>query len=548
MLKPKMIEKEQDFQCSKGHKQQIVTVAFDPKLSSNQRLLCPKCLENTEINGKVVGLKNIISLIEDGQIKKLEQVENQTMMDINQIEQLQSKVNQMKSQAIQQLDSMISIMNKWIQNLQQKIQQYSQYSFYDELERLVQNQNKNEENLYVLMNEIKQNNKSWTSKLLPKFEQFKKFLDYDNCIEILQNLEMGFQIQSLKQSQQLINKNSQLMVIYDKQKTQEVGQIKLNLIDQSIKQMDLCRAIAFNSSGSIMISTSDNDIFVWSFQNGQMKLNQTLLGHSDWIQCLVYSKQQNSFISAALDESIICWQQIDQFNWISSKPYQQHSSFVRCLVLNQNEDLLFSGSEDASIKVWKVDLNRNKLTYYYQLDKHQDAVIGLSLNYSEKQLVSCANKENQIIIWEKSEQDIFEFKYFVIQSTLDIGYKVQFIKDNQFMWVSGAQKNDKIYIFEQTRGYYQEIREKTIQLIKNNQIYDENRFPIIYNKEQNVIVVRHKTYIYIIREINNGMFKIDNQLNCNTNDIYGSITNNGKYLVFWDSLNEGYSTYELQYN
>ncbi|CAD8215440.1 unnamed protein product [Paramecium octaurelia] len=214
-----------------------------------------------------------------------------------------------------------------------------------------------------------------------------------------------------------------------------------------------------------------------------------------------------------------------------------------CIILNSNEDLLFSGSSDQSIKVWKVDFNQNKLAFLYSLDKHSNIVVSLSLNQSEKQLVSCAYGQNQIIIWERREKDKFEFKYFVKQTIKNYGLKVKFIKENQFILIIGDI--DKLYVFELKQGVYQEKQDKIIQLITNNEICDQFSFPIIYNKERNLILVRHKKYIYIIREIKDGNYKIEDSLNCDTYVIYGNITNNGQYLVYWDDKNQAYSTYEL---
>ncbi|CAD8215389.1 unnamed protein product [Paramecium octaurelia] len=322
-------------------------------------------------------------------------------------------------------------------------------------------------------------------------------------------------------------------------------EIKLKLIDQSVKQEEQCNVIVFDSSGSIMVSTEKFEIKVWSFLNGTIKLVQTLQGHTDWVQCLVYSKKQNSFISCSFDKTIRCWQQLNQYDWISSQPYQQHTSYVFCILLNQNEDLLFSGSNDKSIKVWKVDFNQNQLIFLYSLDKHNNQVTSLSLNQSEDKLVSCAKGQNQIIIWERRQNNQFEFKYFVKQSIQEKGLKVKFIKDNQFIWITGGEEIDKLYVFEIEQGIFQENKDKAIQLIANNQILDEYRFPIVYNKERNLILVRHKTYIYIIREINDAKYKIYHQLNCETICIQGTITNNGQYLVYWDDNQQGYSTYEL---
>ncbi|CAD8215482.1 unnamed protein product [Paramecium octaurelia] len=215
------------------------------------------------------------------------------------------------------------------------------------------------------------------------------------------------------------------------------------------------------------------------------------------------------------------------------------------IIFHQNEDLLFSGSYDKSIKVWKVDFNQNQLIFLYSLDKHNDEVMSLSLNQSEDKLVSCADNQNQIIIWERRQNNQFEFKYFVKQSIQEKGLKVKFIKDNQFIWITGGKEIDKLYVFEIEQGIFQENKDKTIQLIANNQNVDEYRFPIVYNKERNLILVRHKTYIYIIREINDAKYKIYHQLNCETIGIFGTITNNGQYLVYWDSKKQEYSTYEL---
>ncbi|CAD8177318.1 unnamed protein product [Paramecium octaurelia] len=524
MFKPKMIENEKDLSCCQEHRLPVVTIALDPQLSKHQRLLCTECLENTDLDGKVIGFKKIISLIEEGQIKKLEQVEDVIVNQIKLIEQLHSIVDQMKSLAIQLFDQQITLINEWIQNLQQKGLQQSHYSFYEELEIMVLKQNKAEDNFQLLIREIQQTNYCWTSKLYPKLEIFNTFEDYKKCKELLSHLEFFFQSS-------------------DKQQLQSQSEIKLKLIDQSVKQNGQCNAIVFDSSGSIMVSTEESNIKIWSFLNGKIKLVKTLQEHTSWVQCLVYSKKQNSFISSV--KTIRCWQQLNQNEWICSEPYQQHTDIIKCMILDSNEDLLFSGSLDKSIKVWKVDLNKNKLVFIYSLDKHHNQVISLSLNQQEDQLVSCAEGQNQIIIWERKGKEEFEFKYFVKYSISDYGLKVKFIKDNQFIWITGEKQTDKLFVFELKQGVYQENQEKTIQLNKNNQNFDEYRFSIIYIKERNLIVVRHKTYIYIIRENDDGMYKIDDQLNCDTFSIYGNITYNGQYLVYWDYNSKAYSTYEL---
>ncbi|CAD8076603.1 unnamed protein product [Paramecium primaurelia] len=519
MFKAKMIENEKEFKCQHKHGQPILLVVLDPKLEKKQRLLCNKCMENFESDAKTIGFQKLIYIIEDIIDQNMNSLENIVQKTVQQLSICIKSIQELKTQLMKLFDSMIIIAQDWTQNLLAQSQQFNQYSLYDELDCFIKNQNINYISNIKLINNI---NISWKTKLSNNLNQYIQDKDKLNFKQIKEKF-INIGCSSLSQN----------------------SEIKLNLIDQSVKQNVQCKAIVFDSSGSIMVSTEYNDIKVWSFLNGTIKLIKTLQGHNSSIQCLVYSKKQNFLISSAGDKTIRCWKELDKIDWSSSKPYQQHTNIVGCIILNSNEDLLFSGSFDKSIKVWKVDFNKNILTYMYSLDKHENKVNALSLNQSETQLVSCADSKNQIIIWERKEQDKFEFKHFVTQSIQEEGLKIKFIKDNQFIWITGGKEIDKLYVFELKEGVFQENQEKTIQLITNNEKVDEYRFPIIYNKERNLIVVRHKTYIYIIREINNGKFKIVEQLNCETKAIQGTITNNGQYLVFWDEKTQGYSIYEL---
>ncbi|CAD8200161.1 unnamed protein product [Paramecium pentaurelia] len=489
MFKAKMIENEKDFYCQKKHGQQIHLVVLDPKLEKNQRLQCNQCLENFESNAKTIGLKKVIKIIEDIIDKNFKNLENITQ------------------QTVQDLSICIKTQD-WTQDLLAQREQYNQYSFYDELDCFIKNQNTNYDSNIARIYNI---NRSWKTKLSNNLNQYIQDQDKVNFREI---------------KQKIININcSNLYQKYE---------IKLKSIDQSVQQKIQCNSIVFDFSGSIMVSTEENDIKVWRFLDGKIKMLKKLQGHTNWVFCLVYSKKQNFFISGAEDKTIRCWKQLNQTEWISSQPYQQHTDFVTCIILNSNENILFSGSKDKSIKAWKVDFNKNILTYMYSLDKHDNKVMALSLNQSETQLVSCGQNKNQIIIWEKGKQNEFQFKHFVKQSIQEEGLKIQFIKENQFIWITGGKEKDKLQVFELKEGGYIENQDKAIQLITNNLIVDQYLFPIVYNKERNLIIVRHKTFIYIIREMDNGKFEIVDQLNCDTIEIYGTITNNGQYLIYWD--------------
>ncbi|CAD8196431.1 unnamed protein product [Paramecium octaurelia] len=498
MNKLTIIENQSEFHCYSQHNQPICSVVLDPNLTNNQRFLCGSCLEFFESEYKIVGIKKVIQTIEEIYETQIMQLENQTMNTVQQLQSIIKSTQQLKQQFMDLFDSLIGIAEGWKNELLLQIQKFYKYSFYDQLDDYIKNKNTSEVDN---KEKIKIVNRSWMTKLCNNLNQYNE----NESKLTFRELRLKF-----------------MKILNQKDSLDE--EIKFNLIQQSVKQSIKCNSISFNSSGTIMISSEYQNIKVWSFTQGKIELLQTLQGHSNWVQCLCYSKKQNSFVSGIMNGLV--------------------RNLINITLIGLY--LLFSGSSDYTIKVWKVDFDKNELQYLYSLDKHVNYVISLSLNKSENQLVSCAQQRNQIIIWEKKEKDKYEFKYFVKQSVYKEGFKVGFIGENSFIWITGDQGINMIYNFEQREGVYQENLSKTIQLVTNYQEYDEYFFPIIYNEKRNFIIVRHKSYIYLIRDNKKGQLQILDQLNCNTSDIYGAMTDNGKYLVFWDFYTSGYSIYELQ--
>ncbi|CAD8116159.1 unnamed protein product [Paramecium primaurelia] len=227
--------------------------------------------------------------------------------------------------------------------------------------------------------------------------------------------------------------------------------------------------------------------------------------------------------------------------WKCSQKFQQHSGTVHCLILTQDEDQLLSGGCDHSIKVWKVDFIKNELNFQYSLNNHGNSVKSFSFNESETLLISCGL--DHFIIWEKGQQGKWEFKY--TQPVANQGRKIHVINDQKFLWVTKNEYIDDILVLEYQNGVFKYNIDASIKLIMNNKCEDDAYFPIIYNKEKNILLVRHKHHIYLIRQLNNDRFKIMTSLNCQNDVIFGTMTNNGQYLVFWDQKNLNYQSYEI---
>ncbi|CAD8108058.1 unnamed protein product [Paramecium primaurelia] len=461
------------------------------------------------------------------------------MINIKLIEQLQKDLHQLKSIVVQQLDQFIGNTDEWRKQLLLLGQQNVTYSFFNELEKIIKQNKFDEFNQKYLIDQIISINQSWNQKIYAKLNQYKQFEECQKCEELLKDIEKVNLIQEKQQAdvKKFDNQQNQLeqYQIMDQQ-------IELKLIDVSNQYFHLSYAIVFDKTGQIMISSDETKVIIWNFEKGKFKLNQSYQVHLKDVTCFVYSQQSNNFISGSNDANIICWQQINDKEWKYSQPFQQHNSYINCLILNKQENQLISGGNDYSIKIWKPDFLKNDLTFLYHLDSNSNYIYSISLNQSETIMASCGLTE--FIIWEKGLQEKWEFKYK--QSIPQIGNKVYFMNNQQLLWVTQNQEND-ILIFELQDGIFNQNSKKTIQLNKNNnKCEDFCYFPIIYNKNKNILLIRHKHHIYLIRELKDCTFNIMASLHIQNEFIFGTITNDGQYLVFWDDKSRKYSSYEIK--
>ncbi|CAD8171782.1 unnamed protein product [Paramecium octaurelia] len=194
-------------------------------------------------------------------------------------------------------------------------------------------------------------------------------------------------------------------------------------------------------------------------------------------------------------QTIICWKQIEQNEWKRSNYYTEHNGYIQ--------------QERIKNYYMKGDINQNELTHMYTLETHSNSIWAISLNEIETILISCRN-EKQTMVWEK-HQGMFYIKQ-VFTPVLDCaGCHIKFLN---------------------------KINSSGIQLNNPRKYLGCALFPKVYLKKINVLIVSIKS-IYLMKEIND----------CGTKWSIGTITDNGNnffiYLVFWDNLKVGYTSYEL---
>ncbi|CAD8215020.1 unnamed protein product [Paramecium octaurelia] len=370
MIQSKMIEKEEELQCSLKHKLPVLMIVCDEKLKRNERLLCSECMENYESKSQLMSFKKVLQNIEENQKQKQKNVENVMMIRIKLIEEIQRGLFLLKSNVVQLLDQIIGNVDEWIKHIIIIGQQNVTYSFYNELENLI-NQKRLEEFAQIqLIDQINQIQLSYNQKIEKKLNLFKSFSEGQNCENILNQLRNANETKENTGKKILILGEKAMEQVGDEQKQLEqqlmkYKQVQFNFIDDSNQQNSSCKAIVFNKDESIMISCDNCGIKIWKFEQGRFKLSNTYDKHSNPVRCLVYSKQTNNFISGCINHQIICWQQINQNEWKCSQPFEQHTDSVNCLLLNKQEDQLISGGDDDKIIVWKVDFIKNDLTFLY---------------------------------------------------------------------------------------------------------------------------------------------------------------------------------------
>ncbi|CAD8075694.1 unnamed protein product [Paramecium sonneborni] len=494
----------------------------DYKLTLIERLKCQKCIEFSQYDGKMEGIEKVKQDIENHQKKYLEDIANHIEQNIQKILKFQGTIYNFKTSIIQLLDKLIYNSNQWEENLKTLGLQYEVYSFYEELTK-----QSTQNDLANILDKIKSTNDNLRKKVNSTLQIFQSFSFYQNCNDILNRMDYSYDNQKIQLQEQ------------------QIFPCKLQLIDDSIEQSEECQAIVFDPAGRLMVSTNGKKIEIWNFNNGKIEKTHSIFEHTSAVSCLVFSQINNYFISGSIDKTIRMWKQQSNSQWQSSKPGKEHKGLITCIILTQKEDQLISGSQDKSIKIWNVDFNNNELKFLYSLENHTGCVHSLSLNQSDKVLVSSGH-DSKIKIWIKESNALWKFQYDVTQLEKGIGMHVKFLQEDLFIWI--PYNRNILCVFEFQDGKFQENIKKEVKFEKvNGTFINIAHFPIIYNEEKKIICLRHVCHIIILEVKKNGFLSVVEQLDCEFWNINGTVTNNGRYLLFWVGEKNKYNSYEIIY-
>ncbi|CAD8055037.1 unnamed protein product [Paramecium sonneborni] len=512
---------------------------------------------NMEIQEEKRKLEDQLSIVK-GQHKEIESDLKISRKEFDQQKEEFQLLKNISNTQIQRQSQEIDDLNQQIQKLKQEKEQLSKQMKKQEDEYYVEKKQfrDNDFQLQKSLQNVQQKNEELQKELNSKtrdlnsrnneFQDLKKqFSNSQNelktKIDEVKHLENKLKTteeqnrDQLNKSNSLLEKTKRDNEEYKRLKEQEIQQIKLRslqirfqlLENNSIKQQNPCYAVAINKDNSIVIASSGNLINVYDLKYGKLNKRQALDQHKDLVYTLNFMKQSNMFISGSHDQLIIVWQMNQDKQWTYQQKIFGHYGSIRCILLNNEEDLIISGSVDGSIKFWE---KQSKWTIQQTITEHTDYVYQLCLNEKQDKLISCSD-DSQIFIIQQN----YDKKWIVKQKiTVDkYGYRLCFINNNQFTFQPYAQEQLHIYEINDSKT----IKIKSLN-IKCGSLSCDDLFPSKYIQSKSLLVNKNGQYINLIRKKENGEFFVEQTIEFDDDSVYGSISDDGQYLITWDNATQ----------
>ncbi|CAD8072781.1 unnamed protein product [Paramecium sonneborni] len=384
--------------------------------------------------------------------------------------------------------------------------------------------------------EIQQNQLQSSSQQQKKRIKIRE-IEYKNpSIKELKQLEIMNQVINLQINNQLNQTFCQPKAIrlFKRQvSSTSINQqiFRYDLLKQySIFQQELCQAMEFNYDNSILLAGSNCQIKVYNFFMGEMKFKQLLNEHKKNVVTLNFMKPSTQFISGSDDNLIIIWSLNKNNSWFCQQKLNSHIREIRAVIINSVDDLIISGSLDKTIKFWS---KANGWFCSQTIDEHQDSVWGLSLNETENQIISCGEDKIILILEKQTDKTWILFqKIFTFIS----GCRLCYINDHSFVFQPYKNENMILFQYDNMNRQFQQIDQIKVKgglncvcffpqkLLKQNSRYG-NKF---------VLVDKNGQHVNLIKLNSSGQLMTEQSIDFSTCQVFGTMSNDGEFLVTWD--------------
>ncbi|CAD8196039.1 unnamed protein product [Paramecium octaurelia] len=533
----------QNWQCE-NHKLQVALVDLNEQATVPNRMACIDCVTEYPIKyTKLEQLKQLWLSYVDNTLKYQEQqqqqLEEQAQKAMSKFSSYREVITDLSQQLIQGMvfrdvsqckatQNLINLKTKnWYQLNKLEIIEISNILSQKNKFEVINEAIKNEFQIYQvqLMKKILNSFKSFQEKLIAAFQQISGEISGGmNISEINEQTNNSIGENSLQiqpQNLQLKNQNTQMT------------QFKYEIIN-SFKE-ERVETFAFNADYSLVAAGffDSSKINIYEFNQGQIEKIQELRDHEEYIICLKFFKKSNQLVSGSYDKTIIIWEKNNNNLWGLKFKLIGHKQGIFCIAINNNENWIISssggsgsGSGDYSIKVWDQD----KEWQCIQTLPHKFEISSFSLSQSNEYLVSCSRKDNSIQIFKLQNNH----KNWSLFQKIDIeewGIKVCFLEGLTFAFQ--PFNNKKMQIFSINDSNDQFIKKQDVQVEAGNDCYFH--FPLQFVQTKLMIVDRNGSKVNIIKKQENGTYVTQLVLDYDANRIFGTMTEDGKFLITWDN-------------
>ncbi|CAD8159485.1 unnamed protein product [Paramecium pentaurelia] len=482
----------------------------------------------------------------------------------------------------------------------------------------VQNDNLNIQEIQNYISQVKRN----TQNIQTQIQEIQNYIQQDqrniqennqeNKIDKIKNTILS----SIQEIEKIISQVNQGNFY---QKTIEIFS-KIVEIEENNRKMQISIYEIENNCQIIPFTSYENN-------DTKQKLNQ-LLFNNDTITAIHFPKNQNNSLEFVIGtknghffSTYINLDNNQQNHGVQIHSYNQneykikkqdglHQGQISCILsigvvnnssLYENNDklVILTSGYDSQILQFKMDSlpkgegesNNESLLIekLYEVDNsfkkhgHKEAIFWLSLSEEEKtqqtQNLISSGYEGYFFIWQRKTHN-FKWNLIYKYKRSSVGARVAYFGQDQIVWQVFQQNYVNILTnlsqqhFMKSQDVAQHLKLENLQKVQfyqqqienNIEKYDNDKFPLLYNDEKKIMVIKHASKIcflncYQQRSVEGQQrqtqqkrndeiyFQFLNglELDCNVNCTEGAISSNGTMLAVSDNFNKIIKIYRLDH-
>lgn len=160
----------------------------------------------------------------------------------------------------------------------------------------------------------------------------------------------------------------------------------------SVTQLILCQ-----SSQELALTTPENNILFYSFQNAKFDLIRQLVGHVDEVLCVRFLGREQKHLIVATNSAVL---KIFEITSLSCTIVEGHDDIVLNVeVFKSNRDMFATTSKDNTIRIWSFSAETMTATCLYRGAGHSHSVTSLALPSHSSSFAITGSEDTTMKVW-----------------------------------------------------------------------------------------------------------------------------------------------------